>query len=60
MEIAEEKTVNDIAKIVMLVADNPQAGGIIVLLNNNQAFHNRFLQMGKPWKLDKEIEDQNT
>jgi len=54
----DDKFIDDIVNIVMLVADNPKTGGTIVLLNKNGKKDN-FLQMGKPWELlGKEVEDK--
>lgn len=45
---ATDEQRKSLAELCVLVADNPRAGGTVVLLKNQTQFQ-RFLQMGEPW-----------
>ena len=51
------KDLDSIAEICLLVADNPQAGGTIVFVDEKD-FLELFSRMGKPWPIDESAEDK--
>jgi len=64
LTVDEERHLRDISTLCTAVADDPHAGAIMVILNDNPArktedyFHDLFAQMGKPWSIDNNREDR--
>jgi hypothetical protein len=56
-EVAAPATVaqrQSLAELCVLIADNPHAGGTVVLMKNRAAFK-KFLQMGTPWDFGQQL-----